>query len=122
MVRKNLGDLWARERCPLTRVSSWLQGVPGNNGLPGQPGLTAELVGTGLDSLSCAPPALPRTELAMLAPLAAVGVPPPSVFRGWEKPGSHVASRGSTWCRKSPSPFRSPSEPSCLSLAGILAH
>lgn len=42
------GGLRAREKSPLTHVSSWLQGVPGNTGLPGQPGLTAELVGTSL--------------------------------------------------------------------------
>lgn len=59
------GALWAREGRLLTCLSSWLQGVPGNNGLPGQPGLTAELVGAGQDSV-CSP--LPRKEPARPAP------------------------------------------------------
>lgn len=105
MVRMNQRDLQARERCPLTRVSSWLQGVPGHNGLPGQPGLTAELVGTGQISPPTTSPTLLRAEFAMLAPLVSVRVPLPSLFRGWEKTGSHMASQGFTWCPKSPCSF-----------------
>ena len=105
MVRMNQRDLQARERCPLTHVSSWLQGVPGHDGLPGQPGLTAELVGTGQISLPAASPTLLGAEFATPAPVASVGVPLPSLFPGWEKPGCHVASQGFTWCPKSPYPF-----------------
>ena len=77
---------------------SWLQGVPGHDGLPGQPGLTAELVGTGQISLPAASPTLLGAEFATPAPLASVGVPLPSLFPGWEKPGCHVAPQGFTWC------------------------
>ena len=80
MVRINQRDLQARERCPITRVSSWLQGVPGHNGLPGQPGLTAELVGTGQISSPSPSPTLLGAEFATPAPLASGGFPLPSVF------------------------------------------
>lgn len=68
MVGMKQGALKARGTRPLTYVSSLLQGVPGNNGLPGQPGLTAELVGTGQHSLSSPLHAFARAELTRLAP------------------------------------------------------
>lgn len=118
MVRINQRDLQTRERCPITRVSSWLQGVPGHNGLPGQPGLTAELVGTGQISSPSPSPTLLGAEFATPAPLASGG----SLF-----PPSSEAGRSldALWLPKAspyaPSPH-TPAEPLCLSLAGILAH
>lgn len=95
MVGMKQGALKAGGRRPLTCVSSLLQGVPGNNGLPGQPGLTAELVGTGQHSLSSLLHAFPRAELTRLAPELQWAFLL-SLFGGREQPGWHVASHGFT--------------------------
>lgn len=90
---------WARSRVAFGfksthSVSSWWQGLPGNTGLPGQPGLTAELVGTGgaLWALSSPLPTIPRDELACASSLSCSGGPLPSLLQGMEKPGWPVAS------------------------------
>lgn len=68
MAGMKQGGLGAQGKSPLTHVSSWLQGVPGNTGLPGQPGLTAELVGTLQASLVSPLSAPPRAELSRQFP------------------------------------------------------
>lgn len=53
------------ERGLISPVSFLLQGVPGHNGLPGQPGLTAELVGISQDTLAIVIPVFLGAELTM---------------------------------------------------------
>lgn len=104
---------WARGRVAFGfksthSVSSWRQGLPGNTGLPGQPGLTAELVGTGRALWALCSP-LPGTfsgpSLPVPAPLAAVGALFLPSCKAWR-------SQGGLWLPTAPSDPISPRPPS----------
>lgn len=88
-----------------------LQGVPGHNGLPGQPGLTAELVGISQDTLA----------IALLSFLGTSWPCNPVSSGGGGGVLLHSASRGRMLLQAVQASPPSQLAPR-LSLAGILTH